>query len=226
MRKPIRIERGKVAAVFVDLQEEHRHDPRYLVEGYENILVNVMALQAAARAQAVPLLHWAYIVDAASHAWPFHPKLDNGKSAFSDKDDPWTVICAEVAPSDGELLTIKTEASAFGQGAIATDLRLRGIEWVVVCGVWTEACIDATVKDAIRKGLRVLLVKDACGSGTTAMHEIGALNIANRLYGGAITDTAGAVRLMAGEEVDVWVVEGSVPLRITYENAAELYRQL
>ncbi|TKB29630.1 MAG: isochorismatase, partial [Mesorhizobium sp.] len=33
MKSPISIKRGKVAAVFIDLQEEHRRDKRYLVEG-------------------------------------------------------------------------------------------------------------------------------------------------------------------------------------------------
>jgi hypothetical protein len=58
------------------------------------------------------------------------------------------------------------------------------------------------------------------------MHETAILNLANRLYGGAVTDTAGACRLMAGEAVDVWMVEGSVPLRFSYENAPRLYREL
>ena len=51
---------------------------------------------------------------------------------------------------------------------------------------------------ALKLGFRVVLVKDACGSGSIAMHQTGILNLANRLYGGAITDTAGACRLMAG----------------------------
>ena len=63
-------------------------------------------------------------------------------------------------------------------------------------------------------------------SGSRAMHETAILNLANRLYGGAVTDTAGACRLTAGETVEVWMVEGSVPLRFTYQNAARLYREL
>jgi maleamate amidohydrolase len=32
--------------------------------------------------------------------------------------------------------------------------------------------------------------------------------------------------MMAGETVKVWMLEESVPLRFTYENAADLYRNL
>ena len=58
------------------------------------------------------------------------------------------------------------------------------------------------------------------------MHETAILNLANRLYGGAVTNTEDACRLMAGETTDVWMVEGSVPLRFTYENAADLFSEL
>ncbi|MER8864691.1 isochorismatase family protein [Mesorhizobium sp. M0751] len=225
MKSPISIKRGTAAAVFIDLQEEHRRDKRYLVEGYGDILANVQRLQAAARANDVPLYHWAYIVDLAT-ARPFHPVEANGKSAFSDKDDPLTAICPEVGPLPGETMLIKTDASAFRAGPAAERLKVDGIEWLVVAGVWTEACIDATVKDAVALGFRVLLVKDACGSGSTAMHQTAILNLANRLYGGAVTSTDGACRLLAGETVEAWQVEGSVPLRFSYENAARLYAEL
>jgi nicotinamidase-related amidase len=225
MKNPISIRRGTVAAVFIDLQEEHRKDERYLVEGFGDILANVQRLQEAARANGVPLHHWAYIVDLAE-ARPFHPVDKSGKSAFSDKDDPLTAICREVAPRDGEAMLVKQEASAFGRNDFGDKLKAAGIEWLVIAGVWTEACVDATVKDAVARGFRVLLVKDACGSGSAAMHQTGILNLANRLYGGAVTDTAGACRLLAGDTVSVWQVEGSVPLRFTFENAARLYAGL
>ncbi|MFD2053888.1 isochorismatase family protein [Mesorhizobium calcicola] len=226
MKTPIALKRGTVAAVFIDLQEEHRQDQRYLVEGFAKILANVRRLQAAARQNHVPLYHWAYIVDLDKQDRPFHPVGADGKSAFSDKSDPLTEICHEVAPARGEALLIKAEASAFRTGPAARDLKSAGFEWLVVAGVWTEACIDATVKDAVAKGFRVLLVKDACGSGSAAMHQTGILNLANRLYGGAVTDTEGACRLLAGETVTAWQVEGSVPLRFTFENAADLYSEL
>ncbi|TIP94621.1 MAG: isochorismatase family protein, partial [Mesorhizobium sp.] len=95
MKGPVSIERGTVAAVFVDLQEEHRQDKRYLVEGFADILANVQRLQAAARANDVLLYHSAYIVDLTREARRFHPVDTNGRSAFSDKDDPLTAICPE-----------------------------------------------------------------------------------------------------------------------------------
>ena len=75
-------------------------------------------------------------------------------------------------------------------------------------------------------GFRVLLVKDACGSGSAAMHQTAILNLANRLYGGAVADTVGCVPADVGRHGQRLEVEGSVPLRFTYENAAGLYDDL
>jgi nicotinamidase-related amidase len=225
MKTPISIRRGTVAAVFIDLQEEHRRDKRYLVEGFADILANAQRLQEAARRNFVPLHHWAYIVDLAK-ARPFHPVDESGKSAFSDKDDPLTAICHEVAPQNGEAMLVKQEASAFGKNDFAQKLKASGIEWLVIAGVWTEACIDATVKDAVALGFRVLLVKDACGSASAAMHQTGILNLANRLYGGAVVTTDAACRLMAGEAAEGWTPQSPVPIRYEAETIGELYEAL
>lgn len=227
MKQPLSLDSGKVAALFVDLQEEHRKDSRYLVEGFDQVLERVRQLQAVARDAGIPVFHSAYVVDTQTQpAKAFHPLLPDGRSAFSDVNDPLTAICPEVGPAGDEVLLIKTDASSLAQGDLPVLLRAHGAEWLVIAGVWTEACIAATVKDAIALGFRVLLVKDACGSGSTAMHQTAVINIANRLYGGAVTTTDAACRLMRGETVDAWMVRGSVPLRFSYDNAAAIYDEL
>ena len=226
MKQGLTIDRSKVALLCVDLQEEHRKDSRYLVEGFDGIIARVQRLQEAARAAGVPVFHSAYVVDPARPGRPFHPMMPDGTSAFSDVNDPLSAICPEVGPAGDEMVLVKTDASTLAQGDVPLLFRAHGIEWIFVVGVWTEACIAATAKDAVETGFHVLLVKDACGSGSAAMHQTAVLNIANRLYGGAVTDTGGACRLLAGESVSVWQVEGSVPLRFTYENAARLYEDL
>jgi hypothetical protein len=72
----------------------------------------------------------------------------------------------------------------------------------------------------------VLIVKDACTSGTEAMHQTGVLNLANRLYGGAIADTARAETLLRGGQASVWRNTTPVPFRFTLEDAPALYASL
>ena len=224
MKTPLTVARDRAALLCIDLQEEHRQDRRLLAVGFDGVVANVGRLQDAARENGIPVYHFAYIVDAAA-SLPHHPKLPDGRSAFSDKDDPLTAICPEVAPLDGERLVIKSEANAFGTG-LGDELKAAGAEWLFVCGVWTEACVDATVKAALKLGFRVVLVKDACGSGSAAMHQTGILNLANRLYGGAETDTERPCRLMVGEAVTAWQPDRPVPIRYGFEDAGALYAEL
>jgi nicotinamidase-related amidase len=214
------------ALLCIDLQEEHRQDQRLLAVEFDRVVANVMLLQQAARRSGIPVYHFAYSVDAAAETTlAHHPRLPDGRSAFSDKDDPLTAICPEVAPLEGERLIVKSEASAFGTG-LGDELKAAGTEWLYICGVWTEACVDATVKAALKLGFRVALVKDACGSGSVAMHQTGILNLANRIYGGAVLKTEAVCRLMAGEAAEGWTPETPVPIRYGYEDAATIYEGL
>jgi len=226
MHLPLSLPLPRTAAIFIDLQEEHRRDPGFLAEGFDGVIGNAVALQKAARAGGVPVFHYAFVIDTgAAGNRAFHPVKADGRSAFSDKDDPNSAICPEVAPLPGERLLIKNKASSFADD-LGPELKRRGIEWLVISGVWTEACVYETVKDAQDLGFRVLLVKDACASGTRAMHEIAILNLANRLYGGAVATTAAACRLLAGETAGAWQVQGAVPMRYTYETASAFYARL
>jgi nicotinamidase-related amidase len=226
VKTPLAIHASSSALLCIDLQEEHRQDKRLLAVEFDRVIGNTARLQQAARRNGIPVYHFAYIVDpSAETTLAHHPRLPDGRSAFSDKDDPLTGICPEVAPLERERLIIKSEASAFGTG-LGDELKAAGTEWLYICGVWTEACVDATVKAALKLGFRVALVKDACGSGSVAMHQTGILNLANRIYGGAILSTEAACRLMAGDPAEGWTPQSPVPIRYGYADAAAIYEGL
>jgi len=175
----------------------------------------------------VRVIHVAYKRDfAAMPRRPFEPVTAEGKPTFSDAASPLIAICSEVAPREGETVIEKNDASAFCTGELEPMLREPGTEWLIIAGVWTEACVAATVRDAIPRGFRVLLIKDACGSGTVAMHQTGILHLANRLNGGAIGNAETACRLIAGEHANVWAAEKQVPILFSYQDARKHYEAL
>ena len=97
MKRDLTLDPAKAALLCIDLQEEHRGDPRYLVEGFDRVLSNVARLQSRARAAGVQVVHAAYIVDR-TRMRPFHPVMEDGTSAFSDESDPLTALCPEIGP--------------------------------------------------------------------------------------------------------------------------------
>lgn len=227
MKTTLSLKDEAAALLLIDLQEEQRRDPLYKVPGLDQILGNASRLLETARAMKHMVIHSAYLRDfAKSPRRPFEPTAADGKPTFSDADNPLTAICREVSPRDGEPVIYKNDASAFCEGDLVQHLKSRGITWLIVSGVWTEACVAATVRDAMVQGLRVLLVKDACGSGTQAMHKIGVLNLANRLYGGAVADTERVLALLKGDAAKVWVAERPVPILFNLTDAAQHYADL
>lgn len=227
MKKPLVLPPGRAALVMVDFQEEHRQDVRFLVAGFSGLLAQAARLQGAARAAGVPVLHAAYVRDTVRvPRRPFEPLAVGGGPLFSAPGNPMTAICPEVAPQPGEFLALKNDASCFSEPAFGAEVARLAPEWLVVTGVWTEACVAATARDAMAAGLRVLVVKDACGSGTEAMHQTALLHLANRLYGGGICATDAAVDLFGGAEVPVWQVQGSVPIRFDLSTIQREYQAL
>jgi nicotinamidase-related amidase len=227
MRRALVLDPDRVALLLIDFQEEQRQHPGYAVCDFDHVLVNAATLLQAARSMEQLVVHAAYRREfSVRPPRPFEPLSAAGTPAFSDAADPGTAICREVEPRPGEAAIFKNDASAFCEGTLQTLLADRKIEWLVVAGVWTEACVAASIRDAQAFGFRVLLVKDACGSGTDAMHQTAVLNIANRLYGGAVADTERAIGLIVGQERQAWTPERPVTILYSFANAAEHYAAL
>ena len=227
MRQPLSLVWRRMGVLLVDLQEEQRVHPIYKVAGFAGLIANARAIVLAARSHGVPVFHAAYRRDfALGPPRPFEPVAPDSTPYFSSKTDPLTEICSEVAPLEGEVVIHKNNASAFCEGNLGPLLREAGVEWLFIAGVWTEACIAASVRDAMALGLHVLLVKDACGSATFAMHQTAVLNIANRLYGGGVADTARTLDLLTGRMADVWMPQRPVPILFDYADAPDHYRDL
>lgn len=143
---------GQAALVLIDMQEEHRSDPRYLVHGYDTVVANCARLLAAARARGMPVLHSVYLVDTAADATrPFHPKDRDGRSAFSDAGSPEAEISPELAPPQ-ETVIVKRDARCVTSPDLAGAMARQGIDWLIVCGCWSEASVAAIVKDGVERG--------------------------------------------------------------------------
>ncbi len=71
----------------------------------------------------------------------------------------------------------KTTHSAFNNGSLAQEIRARGASTLVLSGVETDVCVLATALDAIDRGLRVVVAKDAVTSSSAAGHEAALVHI-------------------------------------------------
>jgi nicotinamidase-related amidase len=139
------------ALVIVDIQNDYfpggahpLHEPEAATSCARSVLERF-------RADGAAVFHIQHIWDG-----PDAPFMRPGTAGVE--------IHAEVAPLAGEPLIQKDAPNAFLRTPLESRLRERGIDELVLCGMMTSMCVDATVRAAADLGFTVTLVHDACAA--------------------------------------------------------------
>jgi nicotinamidase-related amidase len=142
---------------------------------------------AAFRAGGEPVVHLR-------HIW------DDPEAPFFRKGSEGTEIHPLVAPAEGETVITKDEANGFLGTNLEDHLRTTGIDQLVVAGMMSSMCVDATVRAAADLGFQVTVVHDACAAP--------ALEFGGRSIDGATVHAAfmaaladGYAEVVSGEEL-------------------------
>jgi nicotinamidase-related amidase len=105
----------------------------------------------AFRAGGEPIVHLKHIWDAPDAAF-MRPGTDGVE------------IHPLVAPADGELVIEKEQPNGFVGTRLAEELAARDVDSLVVAGMMTSMCVDATVRAAVDRGLSATVIHDACAA--------------------------------------------------------------
>jgi nicotinamidase-related amidase len=125
-------------------------------------------------------------------------------------------------PRDGERVIVKDVNSGFEGTELALWLRRERISRLVVCGYFTNMCVETTVRGAGNMGYDVYLAHDACAAGNRAgpdgtmfsAEQVHAMSVAN-MHGEFCTaiTSAQAIGLMARDDAALYRVQGNEPYR-------------
>ena len=77
----------------------------------------------------------------------------------------------EFQPLDGEVVLDKPGNSSFYATDLEQILRANGIRNLIIFGVTTDVCVSSTLRDANDRGFDCLVIRDACGAATSALHD-------------------------------------------------------
>ena len=69
-----------------------------------------------------------------------------------------------VLPLENETVVTKSFANSFLETGLESKLRENGVTKVVIVGMMTHMCIDATVRAAVDLGFEAVLIEDACAT--------------------------------------------------------------
>ena len=109
-------------------------------------------------------------------------------------------IHPDVAPLAGERVIQKDAPNAFLRTSLERELRERDVDGLVVCGMMTSMCVDATVRAAADLGFAVTVVHDACAAPSLAFGglEVPAPSV-SAAFLGALAD--GYASVVSAEEI-------------------------
>lgn len=129
----------KTALLIVDVQNAligaHPYDENHFLERLKQLI-------DAARGVGVDVIYVRH---------------DSGKTGELDYGTPGFEIHPMIAPQPGEMVFTKKYPNAFKETELAKHLNARGIERIVLAGMQTEYCIDATCKAAFERGYNVVI---------------------------------------------------------------------
>ena len=92
------------------------------------------------------------------HVW------DEPDATFMRPGTDGVEIHPDVAPAEGEPVIEKGEPNGFVETELESELRSREVDELVVAGMMSSMCVDATVRAAVDRGFTATVVHDGCAA--------------------------------------------------------------
>ena len=100
-------------------------------------------------------------------------------AAPGSKDAEFLEAVAPI-PERDEIIINKTASGVFSSTNLHYVLNNLGIESLFVVGVYTNECVETTVRDACDLGYLVTVVEDCCATVTPELHEASLATLRDR----------------------------------------------
>ncbi|MDP2794907.1 MAG: cysteine hydrolase family protein [Sulfurisoma sp.] len=139
------------ALLLIDIQNDYFPGGAMEVPGSVAAAERAGMLLAACRQRRLSVVHVRHVSKRAG-------------AGFFLPDTPGAEIHAGVAPVDGETVIVKHFPNSFRDTPLLDHLQSLGAERLLICGMMTQMCIDATTRAAFDLGFQCLVAADACAA--------------------------------------------------------------
>ncbi|WP_283136383.1 isochorismatase family cysteine hydrolase [Rhizohabitans arisaemae] len=199
-----RIDPRSSALIVVDMQNGFCHPDGTVaqagpVDAHRAVIAPVARLAQACHEAGIPVF-WSLQEHFEGDVSIDRSRLDNPQARLPQPPCLRGTWDAELVDelrdlAHGDVHIVKHRASAFYGTGLEVELRMRGVRTVVVTGVSTSYCVDATIRDAYARDLGVIVVEDACASPWPDLHAATMKNAA--IFHGTVTNTAHVLGMIA-----------------------------
>lgn len=148
------------------------------------VLPNVHNLQNCFRAHGLEVIHVR--IQSLTHDGRDRGKGHKRLEIHAAPNSAEACFLEEVAPVGDEIVINKTASGVFSSTNLHYVLTNLGISSLYVVGVYTNECVETTVRDACDLGYLVTMIDDCCATVTPELHEASLRNLRDR-YARVIT---------------------------------------
>lgn len=136
----------KTALLIIDIQRGAFDGARCPpIDSPERLITNASALLAAARA--------------GGHSIVFVKHCDEPGEPFEEDTDHWR-LHEDLVPKPDEVVLKKYASSSFEGTDLDSQLKAKGVNELVVCGLQSEFCVSNTTRSALQLGYAVSVASD------------------------------------------------------------------
>lgn len=154
------------ALLVIDIQNDYLPEGAFPLEGSVEAAKNVAKIQSHFRSKSMPV----YVID--------HESLQEGATFFIPGSDGQKVADL-VKPMEKDVCIRKHFPNSFKDTNLHEDLQARGIKHLVITGMMTFMCVDATTRAACDLGFTCTLIHDATAARPLSFddHDVAAADV-------------------------------------------------
>lgn len=181
---------GSLVLLVVDMQNSYLKQDVRDAYGWpplwrlEEVVAECRSLIDEARSQGVPVIYSRQVSSPAMTPRSARHRASRAGRlpVLSEAEKLWrSQIMDAVAPESGDLVLDKTRHSFFAYTELEPVLRNLGADRLIVCGLQTNVCVEATVRAGLERNFEIAVAEDAVTTDGPDLH-VGSLNAMRVMY--------------------------------------------
>jgi nicotinamidase-related amidase len=164
------IDKTKTALVVIDLQKGIASMPTQPYDA-KVVINNAANLAKAFRNNGMPVF-LVRVLTSADGKDRLAPIVD-GENPWGNRKMPadWSEIVPEMGPEQTDFIITKKQWGAFYGTELDLQLRRRGIDTIVLCGIATNIGVESTARFAFEYGYQQIFAEDAMAGRNSEEHN-------------------------------------------------------
>lgn len=139
------------ALILIDIQNDYFENGKMPLAGSEKASLNASQILNKFRSEGLPVIYIQHLAISPAATF-FLPKTKGAE------------IHENVKPISDEKVIIKHYPNSFRETELLAVLRSKNITNLVICGMMTHMCVDATTRAAKDFGFNCIVIGDACAT--------------------------------------------------------------